>query len=69
MAESSPDDLARRLFAQPGSADERAKRCLEAIRRALEEHDCEPQIWMPVGDIGKQAWEIKIVSVNRDNHP
>ena len=41
MAESSSDDLARRMFAQPESADERVKLCLEAIRRALEEHDCE----------------------------
>jgi hypothetical protein len=63
------DEIARRFFGKPGPTDERSQRCLEAIRRALEEHGCELQIWMPVGDIGKQAWEIKIVSVNRDNHP
>jgi hypothetical protein len=69
MAETSSDDLARRLFAQPGSADERVKRCLEAIRRALEEHGCELQIWMPVGGKQQQAWEIKVVPVNRENRP
>ena len=37
---ASNDDLARRLFAQPGSADERSKRCLEAILRALEGASC-----------------------------
>ncbi len=42
------------------------KRCLEAIRRALEEHDCELQIWMPVGGNQQQAWEIKVVPVNRE---
>jgi hypothetical protein len=67
MAASNPDDLARRLFAEPGSPDERSQCCLQAIRRALEEHGCELQVWVPVGDNGKQAWEIKVVPVNREN--
>jgi hypothetical protein len=45
------------------------QRCLEAIRRALEEHDCELQVWAPVGGNHPQAWEIKVVPVNRDSHP
>jgi hypothetical protein len=65
MAESS-EELARRLFAQPGTPDARAQRCLEAIRRALEEHACEIQVWAPVGGNGQQAYEIKVVPVNRE---
>jgi hypothetical protein len=36
-----PRRLADSIFAQPSSPDVRVQRCLEAIRRALEEHDCE----------------------------
>ena len=44
VAASSEDDLAWRFLAQPGTPDARVKLCLEAIRRALEEHDCELQV-------------------------
>jgi hypothetical protein len=39
--ERRPDGLAARLFAQPASPDVRVNQCLEKIRRALEEHDCQ----------------------------
>jgi hypothetical protein len=64
---ASNEDLARRFLAQPGTPDARMKACLEAIRRALEEHDCELQVWTPVGGNQQQAWEIKVVPVNRKN--
>ena len=64
MAQSS-DDLARRFLAQPGSADERVKRCLEAIRRALEEHDCELQVSIHFNGAGQSVPEIKVVPVSR----
>jgi hypothetical protein len=41
LPDSKPDGLAGRLFAQPGTPDVRVQRCLEAIQRALEEHDCQ----------------------------
>jgi hypothetical protein len=63
---ASNDDLARRLFGNPGPADERSQRCLEAIRRVLEEHGCELQVWTPVGGNAKQAWEIKVVPVSSE---
>jgi hypothetical protein len=63
MAESS-EELARRLFAQPDSSDARAQRCLEAIRRALEEHDCELQVSIHFNGTGQSAPEIKVVPVN-----
>jgi hypothetical protein len=36
-----PRRLADSIFAQPSSSDVRVQRCLEDVRRALEEHDCE----------------------------
>jgi hypothetical protein len=65
MAASNSDDLARRLFAQPGTPDDRVKRCLEAIRRALEEHDCELQVSIHFNGTGQSAPEIKVIPVNR----
>jgi hypothetical protein len=64
MAANSSDDIARRLFAQPGSPDNRVKRCLEAIRRALEEHDCELQVSIHFNGTGQSAPEIRILPVN-----
>lgn len=66
---ASNEDLSRRLFGTPGPANKRAQLCLEAIRRALEEHGCELQIWMPAGSNQQQAWEIKVVPVNREDRP
>jgi hypothetical protein len=68
MAESS-EDLARRFLAQPGTPDERVKRCLEAIRRALEEHDCELQVSIHFNGTGQSAPEIRVVPVSRENRP
>jgi hypothetical protein len=61
----SSDDLARRLFAQPGTPDARVKRCLEAIRRALEEHDCELQVSIHFNGTGQAAPEIRVMPVGR----
>jgi hypothetical protein len=60
MAESS-DDLARRFLAQPGTPDARVKRCLEPIRRALEEHDCELQVLIYFNGTGQSAPEIRVM--------
>jgi hypothetical protein len=70
MAESSSDDIARRFFGNPGPADERSQRCLEAIRRALEEHGCELQVWTPVG-VGDQgrAGEPQLATATRSYSP
>jgi hypothetical protein len=51
---ASNDELARRSLAQPGTPDERVMRCLEAIRRALEEHDCELQVSIHYNGIGQR---------------
>ena len=36
-----PRRLADSIFAQPSSPDVRVRQCLEAIRQALEAHDCD----------------------------
>jgi uncharacterized membrane protein YjjP (DUF1212 family) len=64
MAESS-EDLARRFLAQPGTPDARVKACLEAIRRALEEHDCELQVSIHFNGTGQAAPEIRVMPVTR----
>jgi hypothetical protein len=60
MAESS-EGLARRFLAQPGAPDARVKRCLEVIRRALEEHDCELQVSIHFNGTGQSAPEIRVM--------
>jgi hypothetical protein len=37
------------------------KRCLEAIRRALEEHDCELQVSIHFNGTGQSVPEIKVM--------
>jgi hypothetical protein len=58
---ASNEDLARRFLAKPGSADARVQRCREAIRRALEEHDCELQVSIHFNGTGQSAPEIKVM--------
>ena len=60
---ASNEDLARRFLAQPGTPDDRVKRCLEAIRRALEEHDCELQVSIHFNGTGQAAPEIRVMPV------
>jgi hypothetical protein len=68
MADSS-EELARRLFAQPGTLDARVKRCLEAIRQPLEEHDCELQVSIHFNGTGQAAPEIRVMPVERPDRP
>jgi hypothetical protein len=65
MAASS-EDLARRFLAQPGTPDDRVKRCLEAIRRALEEHDCELRVSIHFNGTGQSLPEIRVMPVSRE---
>jgi hypothetical protein len=58
---ASNEDLARRFLAQPGPADARVQRCLEAIRRALEEHDCELHVSIHFNGAGQSALEIRVM--------
>jgi hypothetical protein len=67
MAESS-EELARRFLAQPGTPDDRVKRCLEAIRRALEEHDCELQVSIHFNGSGQAVPEIRVMPVAVTKH-
>jgi hypothetical protein len=68
MAESS-EDLARRFLAQPGTPDARVKRCLEAIRRALEEHDCELQVSIHFNGTGQSVPEIRVMPAQNPKNP
>jgi hypothetical protein len=60
---ASNEELARRFLAQPGTPDARVLRCLEAIRRALEEHDCELQVSIHFNGTGQSAPEIRVMPV------
>ena len=66
---ASNEDLARRFLAQLGTPDARVKLCLEAIRRALEEHDCELQVSSHYNGAGQSAPEIKVMPVERPDRP
>jgi hypothetical protein len=65
MAESN-EELARRFLTQPGTPDARVKACLEAIRRALEEHDCELQVSIHYAGDGRSMPEIRVMPVSRN---
>lgn len=59
-------DLPKWLFAQPESAALRVQPCLEAIRRALEEHDCELQVSLHFNDTGQTAPEMRVMPTGRE---
>jgi hypothetical protein len=61
MAERKEPALPKWLFAEPGSPDVRVHRCLEAIRRALEEHDCELQVSIHFNGAGQSVPKIKVI--------
>jgi hypothetical protein len=61
MPESRDPRPPRWLFAEPGSPDVRVQRCLEAIRRALEEHDCELQVSIHHAGDGRSTPEIRVM--------
>jgi hypothetical protein len=58
---ASNEELARRFLARPGTPDARVKLCLEAIRRALEEHDCELQVSIHFNGTGQSIPEIRVM--------
>jgi hypothetical protein len=42
------------------------KACLEAIRRALEEHDCELHVSIHFNGTGQSAPEIRVMPASRE---
>jgi hypothetical protein len=62
-AASKDPQLPRWLFAEPGSPDVRVQRCLEAIRRAVEEYHRKLQVSIHFNGTGQSIPDIRVVPV------